>query len=511
MLRAGTASLAASLSILLSGCKSRSSDEVAPPARPATLEAGAAAVVTKDAGVAPRPEGRHLYVISGTVDVVETASAKAPVLGTVRAGGAVLLQMPANPIGSDSDCPQGWYAVVPRGFVCGSNRTTDDGLARSVEILSAYRVASHAALPASYGIAAVTPIYFRVPTFDEQLRSEPGLEEHLHKRAALREAQEAARAWGDVSQGQDSDLYPTGQELPDDVKAGSFAPLTPKYILPNSPVTGFLAPGAKVAWVAEFDAGGRTWLVTPELFFVPRDKVKRSVVSGFRGVDVPLGMGVAFVGHRPARKYRADAAGKKVSASAETFAPDTAVLLSEGSKAVPATDARFLETAETGVYVRADEVIVAGPTVPSRWGLDVEGADERRWIEINAKTQVLLLREGTTLTFATLVSSAADTRRGKFRVSSKHVTHAMPFERQRPAGIRAEVPEVILLSEYADGLPASALFAGWWTASWGSPGGGFGIALSPLDARRVFDFATPALPDGWHSVRGDGTWVVVHD
>ena len=96
-------------------------------------------------------------------------------------------------------------------------------------------------------------------------------------------------------------------------------------------------------------------------------------------------------------------------------------------------------------------------------------------------------------------------------LSSKHLTHAMPFERQRPAGTRAEVPEVILLSEFAEGLPVSALFAGWWMASWGSPTGGFGIALSPLDARRVFDFATPALPDGWHSVRGEGTWVVVHD
>ena len=124
---------------------------------------------------------------------------------------------------------------------------------------------------------------------------------------------------------------------------------------------------------------------------------------------------------------------------------------------------------------------------------------------------MLLLREGSAVTFATRVSGAADTRRGKFRVSSKHLTHAMPFERRRPAGARAEVPEVILLSEFADGLPASALFAGWWLTSWGSPVGGFGIALSPVDARRVFDFATPALPDGWHSVRGEGTWVVVHD
>jgi hypothetical protein len=461
-----------------------------------------------DAGVVPRAEGRHLYVISGTVDVVETASAKAPVLGSLRAGGAVLLKMPATAVGSDSDCPQGWYAVVPRGFACGSNRTTDDARSRSAEVLSEYKLSQHAALPASYGTAEVTPVYFRVPTWDEQLRSEPGLEEHLHKRAALREAREAARAWGDVSEAKDSDLYPTGEELAEDVKAGSFAPLSPKPILPNSPVTGFLAPNAKVAWVAEFDAGGRTWLLTPELFFVPRDKVTRSVVSGFRGIDVPAERGVAFVGQRAARRYRMDGERKKLTFSGETFAPTAALLLADAKPV--SNDARFVETNEPGVFVRADEVVFVMPTAPSRWGLDVE-AGERRWIEINTKTQVLLLREGSGVTFATLVSAAADTRRGKYRVTSKHLTHAMPFERQRPPGTRADVPEVILLSELTEGLPASALFAAWWMASWGTPGGGFGIALSPLDARRVFDFATPALPDGWHSVRGQGTWVVVHD
>src|SRR5262249_11933644 len=158
---------------------------------------------------------------------------------------------------------------------------------------------------------------FRVPTFDEQLRSEPGLEEHLYKRVVLREAQEAARFWGDVSQGQDSDLYPTGQDLPDDLKAGSFAPLSPRYTLPNWPVTCFWAHAAKVAGGAEFGAGDRTGLVPPELFFVPRDKVKRGVVSGFRGVGVQAGRGVASFGHRGARRYRADGSEKNFSASAE--------------------------------------------------------------------------------------------------------------------------------------------------------------------------------------------------
>jgi hypothetical protein len=448
-----------------------------------------------------------LYVVAGTVDVVENASARARVVGTVRAGGTIELGTPPVATSSDGDCAGGWYAALPRGFVCANAKTTRNGRSRAAEVLRDYRVAQNAALPASYGIAEVTPVYSRLPTWDEQLRSEPGLEAHLHKRAAEREAREAARAWGDVSEAPDRDLYPAGVEVPEDLKGGSFAPLATKPLVPGSPVAGFLAPGARVAWVGELDASGRTWLLTPELAFVPRDKVKRGVVSGFHGIEVPAGKGVAFAGRRLARKYKREVDQTKFVAG-ENIAPETALLLA--GAAPSAIDTRYIETAEPGTFVRTDEVILANPSSPARLGLDAQEA-AGRWIDVDAKTQVLLLRDGAAVTYATLVSCAADTRRGKFRVSSKHLTHPMLFERQRPAGARAEVPEVLLLSELSDGAPSSALFAGWWMNSWGIPTGGFGIALSSLDGRRVFDFASPELPDGWHSVRGEGLWVVVHD
>src|SRR5689334_21361637 len=197
MPRAGPKCAALAALFLLVGCRSMSKRQRPAASRASSAESPAAsgsAAVKESARL--RPEGRRLYVISGIVDVVDEASAKGAVLGAVRAGGAVLLRSPATPVGSDSDCPQGWYAIEPRGFVCGSNRTTDDAHARAVEVLGEYKPAPNAALPASYGIAEVTPVYLRVPTWDEQLKSEPGLEEHLHKRAALREAREAAKSWG---------------------------------------------------------------------------------------------------------------------------------------------------------------------------------------------------------------------------------------------------------------------------------------------------------------------------
>ena len=519
---AGTVGAAFACWLSIAGCRSVSSNDNAPSSRPLEVEARAPLAALPqpidDAGpkIANRMEGTgsrsgeepsRLYVVAGIVDVVDKPSARAAILGTVRFGGSLELSAPA-PVGSDADCAGGWYAVLPRGFVCAGRGTTKDGFAPAAEVLKEYHLAEHAALPASYGTAVVTPVYLRLPTWEEQLRSEPGLEEHLHKRAALREAQGAARAWGDVSEGRDTDLYPAGSEVPDVLRAGTFAPLSPKPLVPNSPVMGFLGPGSRVAWVAEFDAIGRTWLITPDLVFVPRDKVKRGVVSGFHGTEVPAGKGIAFVGRRPAQRYRRDAENHKFVIERESFAPDTAVLLAEPESA---SDQKFLESTEPGVFVRADEVIVVNPTPPSRFGLNTDGAADARWVEFNARTQVLVLRDGPRIIYATFASSGGDTRRGKFRITSKHLTLDMRFERPRSAGSRAEVPEVMLLSESPSGIPASALYAGWWVNAWGSPNAGFGIAVSPFDARRLFDASSPALPEGWHSVRADGTWVVVHD
>jgi hypothetical protein len=394
---------------------------------------------------------------------------------------------------------------LPRGFICADRRTTRDPEHRTVSVLKEYGLSSHAALPASYGVAEVSPVYFRIPTWDEQLRSEPGLEEHLHRRAALREAHGAERSWGDVSGGPDPDLDPVGVELPDDLRTGVFGPHGPKQLLPNSPVTGFLGPDARVAWVAEFDALGRSWLLTPDLLFVPRDKVRRSQVSGFRGVDLPEGKGVAFVGHRPARRYRRTADSKTFVVEGESFAPDTPVLLSEPASGE--NTERFLAANEEGTFVRSDEVMVVKISVPSRFGL----GSEERWVEVIRRANALLLHEGPRVVFATLMSGGFVARGGKVRITSKHLTLPALFERGRTAGSKAEVPEVMVATEKMDGVPACALYAGWWMSSWGAPNGGFGIALSPLDARRVFDFVSPELPEGWHSVRGEGTWVIVHD
>jgi lipoprotein-anchoring transpeptidase ErfK/SrfK len=58
-----------------------------------------------------------------------------------------------------------------------------------------------------------------------------------------------------------------------------------------------------------------------------------------------------------------------------------------------------------------------------------------------------------------------------------------------------------------------ALHAAYWHDAFGTARSHGCINLSPIDARRVFLFTEPAVPDGWHGVSipvGQGTLVVVH-
>ena len=46
-----------------------------------------------------------------------------------------------------------------------------------------------------------------------------------------------------------------------------------------------------------------------------------------------------------------------------------------------------------------------------------------------------------------------------------------------------------------------ALHGAYWHDSWGEPKSGGCINLSPIDAKRVFDWTEPELPKGWYGMR----------
>ncbi len=131
-----------------------------------------------------------------------------------------------------------------------------------------------------------------------------------------------------------------------------------------------------------------------------------------------------------------------------------------------------------------------------------------RWVDISIITGTAVLYEGKKPVYATLVSvgrdrvgdpkETASTERGTFEVVAKHVTlrEKNPLER-KDAGAMYDRPWALELS---NGQVVSAAF---WHDRFGIEDTDGDVQLAPLDAAYLWKWATPALPEGWHSVRVD--------
>lgn len=144
-------------------------------------------------------------------------------------------------------------------------------------------------------------------------------------------------------------------------------------------------------------------------------------------------------------------------------------------------------------------------------------ADER-WIDIDLAQQVLVAFDGETAAFATLVSTGRrnnnenehfNTPTGQYRVYSKHVTTTMDGDTagDNPYSIE-DVPWVMYFFE------SYAIHGAFWHGQWGWRMSHGCVNMSPEDARWIFNWASPQLPEGWHGIfTGDaenGSPVIVH-
>ncbi|MBW2531994.1 MAG: L,D-transpeptidase [Deltaproteobacteria bacterium] len=355
--------------------------------------------------------------MASTVKIRSEPSWQAEVIGTIRGGQSVRLSE-AAPAYRPS-CRGGWFAVRPRGFVCvGSDATRDEPDATTRARAEALPDRS-AAYPYRYGVALGSPRYRRLPTPQEQRRSEPGLDQHLASAAPLPE----------VTRGPSPALQ---------AHLAGTGPL-------RDPLDAY--PGMKVAWARELRAEGRTWLLTPELLLIPADKVATSATVPPRGVAV--------------------------------------------SRSSP-SGAFEQEPLPTGV-----------------------GPDDK-WVLVRVNQATLIAYEGTRAEFRAVISPGVSganrgphrTSPGRYRVSSKAITAHMSGELEGGVWRTRDVPWVA----YYDG--SHALHGAWWHDDFGRPRSHGCINLTPQDARWLFEWLDPPLPEGWHAVRADrararGTLIII--
>ena len=127
---------------------------------------------------------------------------------------------------------------------------------------------------------------------------------------------------------------------------------------------------------------------------------------------------------------------------------------------------------------------------------------EDRWFDIDLDEQVLIAYEGERPVYATLVSTGKDglgdprhtqsTPQGTFAIQRKHVTTTMDSD---AADAEFELRDVPWVMYFKGGY---ALHGAYWHDDFGSKRSHGCINLAPLDARHVFEWSLPHVPEHWH-------------
>lgn len=125
-------------------------------------------------------------------------------------------------------------------------------------------------------------------------------------------------------------------------------------------------------------------------------------------------------------------------------------------------------------------------------------AGDERWIDVDLDEQVLVAYEGDVAVYATMISGGRgrSTPTGIHRISKKI------------ARTRLKAPDVSLGRWDMPDVPFSmrfrkyyAVHGVYWHDSFGKPRSQGCVNLSPRDARFVFEWSYPQVPDGWLDAR----------
>jgi lipoprotein-anchoring transpeptidase ErfK/SrfK len=476
----------------------------------------------------PAEDAPKLAPVALTVPIFATPSRGAPTIGYLRLGSKVARSK--DPV-SLSECPKGWYAVRPAGFVCAG---VDATAADDHPLVRAISVEPDRARPMPYQYAfvrAIAPNYLRVPSKDEQFKYEMRLERHLRSFTKL------GKAWDTLDVGANDvplDEHGLGagkipsESHPLDLNhrfGGNGDDSVPWWLqgerkIPN--VSSFKAPPyavmadrikrhAGVALVGSFVAGpeaqGRRFAITTDVRLIPADKLKADSGSPFHGVDLHgVGLPIAFAGLDGAHHY--DARGDEGDAiEARSFIPLTGKVKQRGKE-------RYVE-AKDGSWVRSGDVRTAAKPGDLPWF----AKGTTRWIDVSILSQTLVLWEGATPVYATLVSTGKDglgdpktthsTPTGTFKIYQKHVTTTMDSDMADHEFELRDVPWVMYFDR------GYALHGAYWHDDFGHARSHGCVNLAPIDARFVFGWSTPEVPTHWHAAYtgatlGQGTLVNIH-
>jgi hypothetical protein len=415
-------------------------------------------------------------------------------IGFLWFGTAVKLKSP-TPL-SGPGCRE-WYAVEPRGYVCvDGERATLDPSDPLVQGLYSYGANLQAANPHPfYGESIDAQRYVSLPTPNAQATREWDYRKRLLRIAEAREGQPRVESLQGI------DLTPVSEAPP-------LLPLLPSNL--QQPHRRLIARSS-VAWLREAHFEGRDFLLTDDLTWVPKDRVKPFDEVTFAGVHLneKITLPLAFFRTEDRPKYKQD--GELLVDTGERYPRLSWVGLT--GETLVNQDATYHATRD-GFWVRDDEAVIPELQPKTPWGATVNAEDtteppqrgRKTWIDVSVLGGWLIAYEGTRPVFVTLIApgrggipergkaalETSATPTGQFKITGKFVTSTMIAPNDL---VHSAVP-------WAQNFSGPhALHGAYWHNEWGDKKSGGCINLSPQDSRFMFDWTEPKVPEDWFGVR----------
>ncbi len=440
---------------------------------------------------APAPEELTHHGLAGyeVVAVYSKPDLTSPKLGYLRIG--TRLQV-TDKVGETDDCKKGFHALPMGGFVCVNKGFVVEKEKPPYMKYELPKPRLDQAHPYPYGYVRRwnSPMYWRVPT-DDELQA-------MEAQRAVRESERTGAplaAAAEADTGGPTDAPPAAPAV--DVK------------LPLSPATPWLERGFFLSLGEKVKEGSRAFYRTARGAFVDAGDVFTYDAKDFKGVEITgdIAWPIAFVAKKEAKLLQLTEDNKlKVAKNLERrdfidIDEETEI----GGKA-------YMLTAD-GHLIRKDALLIP-ELQPLPKGID----PWERWIDVSLSQQLLVAYEGTRPVYVTLVSTGKkgtpeepfETPKGRWRIYSKHISTTMDGNTASDGNYSIQdVPWTMFF------FGSYALHGAFWHRSFGNTRSHGCVNLGPSDARWLFFWTTPFLPEGWHGVHATdespGTTVIIRE
>jgi lipoprotein-anchoring transpeptidase ErfK/SrfK len=422
-------------------------------------------------------------------------------LGYIRVGSSVKLKAPQ--IVPGANCPGGFFAIEPHGYVCNDRTVTRERETPFLEA-NAHTLPADDAFPYRFALSNGAPMYARLPTPAEQKRER--------------------WAYGEAGTFVKMGMFQAGHE-----HLARTDPITPTHPVPEFLSAGRdaygrepmallrrdIPHGSMLAFREAFDVGGRTFLLSTDLTVVPADRVRLFEPSRFHGT--PLGpkagsggvtLPIAFMREKARPQYALD--GDTVSPTGKAWPVRTWVSLTGAEREQGGLTYLEVRDGDRRLFIREEDA-----TVVRDYGKYPFGVKQgEQWMIVSIMEGTLIAYDDLTPVYATLISPGQGgwPRKGGSLVKDSTTplgTYHMTFK-DRAATMSPEFGEDrsfwiadVPFTQYFS--PPFALHAAYWHEKFGELMSGGCVNASPIDAAWLFAWSAPHVPEGWQGATGSGS------